>query len=172
MCGAQALGTRVTAHRLSCLAASGILPDQGSAPCTDRRIPSHCTTREVPGVVLNEVPAFLLQEESARAGSASLVWLPPQNPQWPHCPSPGQPSLACPTQELVVPPFHPQVQEERLVLGLRNGAATRPVSSVPPSHTHQPGPNCSFSQKSRTDNASFLFLFFKIFIPLFGCAGS
>ena len=110
--------TGYTAHGLSCLTACGILPDQGSAPCTDRRIPSHCTTREVPGVVLNEVPAFLLQEESARAGSPSLVWLPPQNPQWPHCPSPGQPSLACPTQELVVPPFHPQVQEERLVLGL------------------------------------------------------
>ena len=115
--GYSARASAVTAPGLSCLTACGILPDQGSAPCTDRRIPSHCTTREVPGV-LNEDPAFLLQEESAGAGSPSLVWLPPQNPQWPHCPSPGQPSLACPTQELVVPPFHPQVQEERLVLGL------------------------------------------------------
>ena len=53
-----------------------------------------------------------------------------------------------------IPPSKP----ERLVLGHRNGAATRPASSALPPHTHQPGPDCSFSQESWTDSASFSFL--------------
>ena len=69
-------------------------------------------------------------------------------------------------------PRIPPSKSERLVLGHRSEAATGPASSAPPSHTHQPGPNCSFSQKSQTDSASFLFLFFLICIHLFGCAGS
>ena len=51
-CGAWALGTRasvVVAHRLSCSAACGIFPAQGSnpCPCIGRRILIHCATREV-----------------------------------------------------------------------------------------------------------------------------
>ena len=63
-CGAGALGVRasvvvarglwsagsvVVAHGLSCSAACGIFPDQGSnpCPCIGRRILSHCATREV-----------------------------------------------------------------------------------------------------------------------------
>ena len=48
-CGLQSTGSVVVAHWLSCSAACGVFPDQGSnpCPCTDRQILNHCTTREV-----------------------------------------------------------------------------------------------------------------------------
>ena len=48
-CGLRALDTSsvVVAHGLSCSAACGIFPrTQTRVPCTDRRIPNHCATRE------------------------------------------------------------------------------------------------------------------------------
>ena len=53
VCGLQQLwhaGSVVVAHGLSCSAACGIFPDQGSnpCPCIDRRILDHCANREAP----------------------------------------------------------------------------------------------------------------------------
>ena len=52
-CGSWALermGSVVVAHELSCSAACGMFPDQGSNLCAllGRQIPNHCATREVP----------------------------------------------------------------------------------------------------------------------------
>ena len=48
--GLQSTGSVVVAHRLSCSAACGIFPDQGSnrVPCLGKRILNHCATRDVP----------------------------------------------------------------------------------------------------------------------------
>ena len=48
--GSRHAGSVVVAHRLSCSAACGIFPDQGSnlCPCIGRWILNHCATREVP----------------------------------------------------------------------------------------------------------------------------
>ena len=50
--GSRRVSSVVVAHGLSCSAACGIFPDQGSnpVPCTGRRIPNHCATRKVPGI--------------------------------------------------------------------------------------------------------------------------
>ena len=46
--GSRRAGSVVVAHGLSCSAACGILPDQGSTrvPCIGRQTPNHCATRE------------------------------------------------------------------------------------------------------------------------------
>ena len=56
-------GPVVVAHGLSCSAACGIFPDQGSNPCPlhfCRRILNHCATREVPHVFFIRVLQFQL----------------------------------------------------------------------------------------------------------------
>ena len=50
--GSRRAGSVVVAHGLSCSAACGIFPDQGSNPhgdpCIGRQILNHCATREAP----------------------------------------------------------------------------------------------------------------------------
>ena len=48
--GSSRAGSVVVAHGLSCSAACGIFPDQGSNPCPriGRQILNHCATREAP----------------------------------------------------------------------------------------------------------------------------
>ena len=48
--GSRCTGSVVVVHGLSCSAACGIFPAQGSnpCPCIGRQILNHCTTREVP----------------------------------------------------------------------------------------------------------------------------
>ena len=54
--GLQSAGSVVVAHRLSCSAACGIFPDQGSNPCPLlwERILNHCTTREAPQLLFSQ----------------------------------------------------------------------------------------------------------------------